>query len=70
MVQDYETSEGAKPERRKRWRDRRVIPDRRNPDRLQRTGYDCRSGAPRRESDIGGELVDGALWWEEGSETI
>lgn len=52
-------------ERRKHWRDRRMIPDRRNPERLQRTAFDCRSGIPRRQSDIGGELAEGEIWWEE-----
>ena len=54
-----------KQERRKHWRDRRVTQDRRCQERLQRTEYDCRSGIPRRQSDIGGELADGEVWWEE-----
>jgi hypothetical protein len=57
-------------ERRKHWRDRRVNPDRRNPERLQRMAFDCRSGTPRRESDIGGELAEGAVWWQEGSDYL
>ena len=50
-------------ERRKHWRDRRAGQDRRNPARLRLVSYDCRSGKPRRQSDIGGELADGELWW-------
>ena len=50
-------------ERRKHWRDRRATPDRRNPERVLHDGFDCRSGAPRRQSDIGGELVEGEIWW-------
>ncbi len=51
-------------ERRKHWRDRRVESDRRNPARLRLVTYDCRSGAPRRESDIAGKLSDGDIWWD------
>ena len=50
-------------ERRKHWRDRRVSDDRRNPERLRLVSYDCRSGSPRRQSDVGGELSDGDIWW-------
>lgn len=50
-------------ERRKHWRDRRVAEDRRNPQRLRLVSYDCRSGQPRRQSDITGELSDGDVWW-------
>ncbi|MBE9565093.1 MAG: hypothetical protein IMF17_07585 [Proteobacteria bacterium] len=50
-------------ERRKHWRDRRASDDRRNPQRLRLVSYDCRSGQPRRQSDIGGELADGDVWW-------
>ncbi len=50
-------------ERRKHWRDRRVSADRRNPERLRLVSYDCRSGSPRRQSDVGGELSDGDIWW-------
>jgi len=50
-------------ERRKHWRDRRVESDRRNPERL-RVAYDCRSGVPRRESDLAGELPEGDIWWD------
>jgi hypothetical protein len=52
-------------ERRKHWRDRRDGSDRRNPRRLELTMYDCRSGQPRRSSDIAGELADGDIWWNE-----
>ena len=54
-------------ERRKHWRDRRNGGDRRNPQRLQLTTYDCRSGQPRRSSDVGGDLADGEVWWNKGS---
>jgi len=50
-------------ERRRHWRDRRTGSDRRNSGRLNLTRYDCRSGLPRRTSDIGGELSDGDIWW-------
>ncbi len=51
-------------ERRKHWRDRRDLKDRRNPERLLHSGIDCRNDAPRRVSDIGGELAEGEVWWE------
>jgi hypothetical protein len=54
-------------ERRKHWRDRRSGDDRRNPQRLQLTTYDCRNGQPRRSSDVGGDLADGEVWWNKGS---
>ena len=50
-------------ERRKHWRDRRASVDRRNPQRLSLVSYDCRSGQPRRQADVGGELNDGDVWW-------
>ncbi len=50
-------------ERRKHWRDRRAGEDRRNPQRLRLVSYDCRTGQPRRQADIGGELSDGDVWW-------
>jgi len=52
-------------ERRKHWRDRRAGDDRRNPQRLRLVNYDCRSGQPRRKSDVAGELSDGEVWWTE-----
>ena len=67
MEQKNKINGDRKRERRIHWRDRRVEPDRRNPDRLQRSEFDCRSGIPRRQSDIGGELAEGAVWWEEGN---
>ena len=70
MLQQNKTNGDKKEERRKHWRDRRVSPDRRNPERLQRTAYDCRSGAPRRQSDIGGVLAEGTVWWKEGSDYL
>ena len=51
-------------ERRKHWRDRRASSeDRRNPQRLRLVSYDCRSGQPRRQADISGDLSDGDVWW-------
>lgn len=50
-------------ERRKDWNDRRTGSDRRNPQRLRLVSYDCRTGQPRRQSDISGELNDGDIWW-------
>ncbi len=50
-------------ERRKHWRDRRVAEDRRNPQRLRLVSYDCRSGQPRRQADVTGEVSDGDIWW-------
>ena len=54
-------------ERRRRWRDRRMGNDRRNDGRLNLTNYDCRSGLPRRASDVAGELADGDVWWNEAA---
>ncbi|PCI08774.1 MAG: hypothetical protein COB77_01555 [Gammaproteobacteria bacterium] len=51
-------------ERRKRWRDRRLDDDRRNPERLKLVTYDCRSGEPRRAADVAGELSEGEIWWK------
>ncbi len=50
-------------ERRKDWIDRRAGSDRRNPQRLRQVSEDCRSGQPRRQSDISGDLNDGDVWW-------
>jgi hypothetical protein len=65
MLQHEKSRGDSKQERRKHWRDRRVIPDRRNPERIQRSDFDCRSGVPRRQSDVGGELAEGEIWWEQ-----
>lgn len=54
-------------ERRKHWRDRRAEADRRNPERMRMVTYDCRSGSPRRASDIAGELTEGEIWWNKKS---
>jgi len=54
-------------ERRKEWQDRRTGDDRRNPERLRMVSYDCRSGQPRRSSDVAGELADGDIWWHKAS---
>ena len=50
-------------ERRKDWIDRRAGGDRRNLQRLRLLSDDCRSGQPRRQSDISGDLNDGDVWW-------
>jgi hypothetical protein len=50
-------------ERRKHWNDRRKTADRRNQERLNHMGEDCRNNIPRRESDIIGTFVEGELWW-------
>ena len=52
-------------ERRKHWRDRRGIIDRRCTARNAHDGFDCRSGNPRRRSDIEGECFEAEVWWEE-----
>ena len=52
-------------ERRKHWRDRRVTQERRSRERIMRSDYECRSGVPRRSSDVGGELTDGEIWWQQ-----
>ena len=65
MSQQNNSRGERKEERRKHWQDRRVSPDRRNSQRLQRADYDCRSGVPRRQSDVGGELADGEIWWQQ-----
>ena len=64
MLQRDKSRGSGKEERRKNWRDRRIRPDRRNSERLQRADFDCRSGVPRRQSDIAGELADGEVWWQ------
>ena len=53
-------------ERRKRWRDRRKDSERRSSGRFSLYGVDCRSGLPRRASDVSGELTDGEIWWNKG----
>ena len=51
-------------ERRKHWRDRRASSDdRRKSERMRLVSYDCRTGLPRRQSDLAGELSDGEIWW-------
>jgi hypothetical protein len=57
-----------KRERRKQWGDRRMLADRRNPERQLHAGFDCRTGAPRRKSDLGGDLGDGEVWWRHEEE--
>ena len=54
-------------ERRKEWNDRRSGDDRRNPERLRLVSYDCRSGQPRRASDLSGELTDGEIYWHKSA---
>jgi len=63
MLKKGAVSNVQRVERRIHWRDRRDGSDRRNPGRLNLTRYDCRTGQPRRASDIGGELADGDVWW-------
>ncbi|PCJ88041.1 MAG: hypothetical protein COA54_04575 [Thiotrichaceae bacterium] len=63
MLKKSSASNVEAVERRKHWRDRRVDNDRRNPERLRLVTYDCRSGVPRREADVAGELSDGDVWW-------
>ena len=53
-------------ERRKRWRDRRKDSERRSSVRFNLSGVVCRSGLPRRASDVSGELTDGEIWWNKG----
>jgi hypothetical protein len=62
---------GVEPkyERRKQWSDRRMLADRRNLERQLHAGFDCRSGVPRRKSDLGGDLGDGEVWWRHEEET-
>ena len=64
-------STGSEPkfERRKEWSDRRKLADRRNAERQLHAGFDCRSGVPRRKSDLGGDLGDGEVWWRHEEET-
>ncbi len=50
-------------ERRRHWRDRRSGIDRRCDTRSRHEAYECRSGQPRRRSDIAGEAFDGEVWW-------
>lgn len=50
-------------ERRKHWRDRRANDGRRNSERMRLVSYDCRTGLPRRQSDLTGEVADGEIWW-------
>lgn len=55
-------------ERRKHWRDRRKGDERRSPQRLKMSAYDCRSGQPRRSADVSGELSDGEIWWHKSND--
>jgi hypothetical protein len=64
-----ETAVELKLERRKQWSDRRMLTDRRNPERQLHAGFECRSGEPRRKSDLGGDLGDGEVWWRHEEET-
>lgn len=63
MTKKHSVANVEAVERRKHWRDRRTGDDRRNPERLRLVTYDCRSGTPRRKSDVAGELADGDVWW-------
>jgi hypothetical protein len=64
MPKKSDSSNVEPVERRKHWRDRRSGSERRNPARLQFTANECRSGQPRRASDLSGELSDGDIWWQ------
>ncbi len=66
MPKKENTANTVTVERRKHWRDRRAGSDRRNPQRLRLVSYDCRSGQPRRQSDVAGALSDGVVWWANG----
>lgn len=68
MSKKSTTSNVASVERRKKWRDRRLGVERRNPERLELTFYDCRSGQPRRTADLSGELTDGDIWWNKDAD--
>ena len=57
------TSNVARGERRKHWRDRRANSERRNLVRISHMNDECRNEAPRRESDIVGTLIEGENWW-------
>jgi len=46
-----------------------MLAERRNPERQQHAGFDCRSGVPRRKSDLGGDLADGEVWWRHVEES-
>ena len=70
MLHYNKNNDDKKEERRKHWRDRRRAPERRNQQRLQHANDDCRSGVPRRQSDVGGELAEGEIWWEKGIDYI
>ena len=63
MPHSEKTSNVEKVERRKHWRDRRKVSERRNQERLSHMESDCRNNVPRRESDVSGTLVEGELWW-------
>ena len=63
MSKKSDTSNVETVERRKHWRDRRSGCERRNAARMQLTADECRSGQPRRASDLSGELSDGDIWW-------
>jgi len=70
MLHHNKNNGDKKEERRKHWRDRRVTPDRRNQHRLQLTSYDCRSFISRRQSDVGGELAEGEIWWQQDNNNL
>jgi hypothetical protein len=65
----YTAAGEVKRERRKQWGDRRMLADRRNPERQLHAGFECRSGVPRRKSDLGGDLGDGEVWWRHVEES-
>jgi len=69
MPKKSDISNVEQVERRKHWRDRRSGSERRSVGRLRLTVYDCRSGQPRRASDLSGELNDGDIWWQKDINT-
>jgi hypothetical protein len=67
MNKKHKVSNVEAVERRKHWLDRRKGKERRASGRIQVSSFDCRSGLPRRASDVGGELADGDVWWNKGA---
>lgn len=63
MLKKGSESNVERVERRMHWRDRRSGKDRRSDVRVMLSNFDCRSGKPRRSSDISGALAEGEIWW-------
>lgn len=51
-------------DRRKHAQDRRSGTERRNSVRHSHDSFDCRSGSPRRESDLMSEPAVGEIYWD------